>query len=153
MPPPALPPLVDEPTAAMDDAPGTAEDVPDAAAHGVVLAKKGHRAKPTASAGPSVFVPASVVLRLARARAVPGSRPVPATSDRPGGVRLSGVGALGVGMQDGDVITEVAGRAVQSEGDVASIVIAALGRRTSQLSAVFYRGKSRGSLVVEIPYS
>jgi hypothetical protein len=124
-------------------------------ANGPTPAKKKGKAKKAPSAvpeGPSVYVSERTILRLANARAVPRAQSVAATGERPGGVQLFGVSALGVGMQDGDVITEVAGRPVRGEGDIVVIVLSARSRQAPAISAVFYRGKVRGTLVVAMPY-
>jgi S1-C subfamily serine protease len=123
-------------------------------ANGSTPKKKGNAKKAPSSShgGPSIYVSARTILRLANARAVPRARSVAATEERPGGVQLLDVSALGVGMQDGDVITEVAGRAVRGEGDIVAMVLSARSRQAPTVSAVFYRGKVRGSLVVAMPY-
>jgi hypothetical protein len=102
--------------------------------------------------GHGVLIGASTVLRLANRGAVPEGRPVDASHGRPAGIELSSVSALGVGVHDGDVLTEVAGQSVRSEGQVVGSVLALRARRASSISAVFYRGAERWSLVVEMPY-
>jgi hypothetical protein len=102
--------------------------------------------------GRGVLVGASTVLRLANRGAVPEGHPVNAAGARPAGIELSSVSALGVGVQDGDVLTEVAGQSVRSEGQVVGAVLALRARRAKAISAVFYRGQERWSLVVEMPY-
>jgi hypothetical protein len=125
-------------------------------AGGSTPTKKKGKAKKAPSAGgpeaPAVYVSERTILRLAKARAVPQAQSVAATDARPGGVQLLGVSALGVGMQDGDVITEVAGRRVRGEGDIVTAVLVARSQQAPTVSAVFYRGKVRGSLVVAMPY-
>lgn len=117
--------------------------------------KKRPKAKRDAKAkaeGPSVYISEKTILRLANARAVPASLPVGATEEHPAGLQLLGVSALGVGMQDGDVITEVAGRRIRGETDIVGIVLAARAQQAPTISAVFYRGKTRGTLTVAMPY-
>ena len=75
-----------------------------------------------------------------------------AAGARPAGIELSSVSALGVGVHDGDVLTEVAGQPVRNEGQVVGAVLALRARRAASISAVFYRGQERWSLVVEMPY-
>jgi hypothetical protein len=130
----------------------TAAGTPDA--NGSTPKKKGKAKKAPSSShgGPSVYVSARTILRLANARAVPRAQSVAATDERPGGVQLLDVSAFGVGMQDGDVITEVAGRQVRGEGDIVAVVLAVRSQQAPTVSAVFYRGKLRGSLVVGMPY-
>jgi len=62
------------------------------------------------------------------------------------------VGALGIGMRDGDVLTEVLGTPVSSAGQVIQMVIQARGRRERVISGKFYRGDVPLCAVVEQPY-
>lgn len=111
---------------------------------------RGKTAKPKEKA---VFVPASVVLRLANGGAgVPRAVPVPALGERPAGLRLLGVSSLGVGMRDGDVLTRVLGAEVSSVGEVVARVIAARNQRARHISGEFWRDGARWALVVEQPY-
>lgn len=100
-----------------------------------------------------MFVPASTVLRLANGGAtVPRAVYVPALGERPAGLRLLGVSALGVGMRDGDVLTRVLGAEVSSVGEVVARVIAARNQRARSISGEFWRDGSRWALIVEQPY-
>ncbi|HEX7670835.1 MAG TPA: hypothetical protein VF395_14670 [Polyangiaceae bacterium] len=108
----------------------------------------GHTVKP----GHGVLIGASTVLRLANHGVIPVGRPVNAIGARPAGIELSSVSSLGVGMQDGDVLTEIAGQSVRSEGQVVGAVLGLRARKAAAISAVFYRGQERWSLVVEMPY-
>lgn len=92
------------------------------------------------------------VLRLARARAVPSGQFVPASGARPAGLRLSGASALGIGVQDGDVLTHVSGVPVSDKGQVVNLVLQARARRATQITGRFYRGEEPWLLVVELPY-
>lgn len=106
----------------------------------------------TMKPGHGVLIGANTVLRLANHGVVPSGRPVNAAGARPAGIELSSVSGLGVGMQDGDVLTEVAGQSVRSEGQVVGAVLALRARKARAIPAVFYRGQERWSLVVEMPY-
>ena len=112
-----------------------------------------------------IFVGKDTVLRLASAGVVPTGLPVGATAAHPAGILLSGVGALGIGLSDGDILTEVEGREVSSEAQVVGIVIGARSRHAEQISAVVWRAAhahphehpdahtgERWSLVVAMPY-
>jgi hypothetical protein len=115
--------------------------------------------KATAFSG-GIYIGKETVLRLANAGVVPAARPVAAAPGRPGGLQLFGVGALGVGLSDGDILIEVEGRPVQTEGQVVGLVLGARSRRAPQVSAVVLRGvhgnagikDERWSLVVAMPY-
>jgi hypothetical protein len=99
----------------------------------------------------SVLVSQAKVLELARASAVPSGHVVERSGARPPGIQLSGVSALGIGLADGDVLTEVAGSPVRSEGRVVGIVVGALARHDARISATFWRGQAPWALVVELP--
>jgi S1-C subfamily serine protease len=109
--------------------------------------------KASAFAG-GIFIGKDTVLRLARAGTVPGATPVAPTAKHPGGLLLIGVGALGLGLSDGDILTEVEGQAVRSEGQVVGLVVGARSRHAEQVSAVVFRTGvgERWSLVVAMPY-
>jgi hypothetical protein len=99
-----------------------------------------------------VFVPAATVLRLAQAQVMPRAVAVGPLGARPAGLRLIGVGGLGIGMRDGDVLTRVLGAPVSATGEVVSRVISARGRRAREISGEFWRNGAACSIVVEQPY-
>jgi hypothetical protein len=99
-----------------------------------------------------LLVRADTVLRLAKAGVVPAASPVAAGTENPAGMRLSGVSTLGVGLQDGDVVTHVLGQPVTSRSSVVSLVLQARARREQRISAVFWRGGVPWQLWVEMPY-
>lgn len=92
------------------------------------------------------------ILRLARARAIPSSVPVPARWPRPPGLKLVDVGRFGLGVRNGDVLTKVMGIAALNRGAVIGAVVAARERRLPAVSAEFWRGNLRYQLYVEMPY-
>ena len=108
------------------------------------------RARPVPRQG--IRVSAAQVLALASRRAMPNAVFVKATSQRPAGLLLSGVSALGVGLQDGDVLTEAAGQRASSVAAVVGIVLAARARQASEISGRFYRAGVPFLLTVEQPY-
>jgi len=108
------------------------------------------RARPVPRQG--IRVSAAQVLALASRRAMPNAVFVKATSQRPAGLLLSGVSALGVGLQDGDVLTEAAGQKASSVAAVVGIVLAARARQASEISGRFYRAGVPFLLTVEQPY-
>ena len=93
-----------------------------------------------------------VVLRLANGGVRPSGIPVPAEGPRPAGLLLGGVSSLGVGLQDGDVLTTAGGVPALSESEVVSVVIAARGRQVREIYGQFWRGSEPWSLIVEQPY-
>jgi hypothetical protein len=100
----------------------------------------------------AIFVDAATVLRLANSGASPHGNPVVARGTEPSGLKMIGVSTLGVGVHDGDVLTAVEGRSIRTEGEVIAAVVAARVHRAPRVRATFYRGGTRWSLVVEMPY-
>ena len=116
------------------------------------LAERGPGKRKAAVRPQGVYVSSGTVLRLAARRAAPSGVPVPATNARPAGIQLIGVSGLGIGMRDGDVLTDVLGTPVRSVSQVVGLVIQARGRRERQISGRFFRGNLPLSVVVEQPY-
>jgi hypothetical protein len=123
---------------------------PEAGAPGAPR-RPARRAKPRRAAH-AVFIGHDTMLRLVNSGVIPEGRPVPRTAQRPGGIQLSGVQALGIGLEEGDVLTEVEGRSVTEQAQVVTTVLVALARRTPTMSGAFFRKGERWSLIVEIPY-
>lgn len=107
-------------------------------------------ASPAATRG--IRISASQILGLARIRAMPHAVPVPATGQHPAGLRLIGVGALGVGMRDGDVLSRVSGAPVNSVAAVVAMVLSHRGRLAREITGEFWRNGERWVLLVEQPY-
>lgn len=99
-----------------------------------------------------IRISAAQVLALAARRAMPSAVFVKATDKRPAGLLLSGVSALGVGVQDGDVLTEAVGQKATSVAVVVGAVLAARARQAAEISGRFYRGSVPFALTVEQPY-
>lgn len=144
-----------------DPVPDVTEPSPPAAApalalesKGPTVAKRGAKAKAAKpkAALPGIRVSKAVVLGLADRRLKPSGKPVPAQGNRPAGIALFGVSALGLGVLDGDVLTEVEGRPARAPGQVIEAIVSARGRRADTISGVLYRGQERFVLVVEQPY-
>jgi hypothetical protein len=133
------------------------EDLPDldgdpasTSAH----AKPGKKKPSTPTAKPTrgIRVSAATVLRLANRGVRPSGSPVAASDERPAGLALQGVTGLGVGLRDGDVLTQVAGAPASSTGAVIGAVLAARQRRAPAMSGVVYRGGEKIAIYVEMPY-
>jgi hypothetical protein len=105
-----------------------------------------------ALAAHGIRISAAQVLALAARRAMPQAVPVKATAYHPAGLLLRGVSALGVGLQDGDVLTEAAGQQATSVGTVIGIVLAARARQSPEISGRFYRAGVPFQVTVEQPY-
>jgi hypothetical protein len=91
-------------------------------------------------------------LALAQSQARPSGRFVGAQQGRPAGLLLSGVGSLGVGLQEGDVLIEALGSAPTSPGQVIGAIIEARARRASALGGTLWRGGHTFRITVEQPY-
>jgi hypothetical protein len=99
-----------------------------------------------------VRISAAQVLALAERRAMPQAVPVKANAYHPAGLLLRGVSALGIGVQDGDVLTEAAGQKATSVATVIGIVLAARARQSPEISGRFYRAGVPFLVTVEQPY-
>lgn len=100
----------------------------------------------------SILIGEQTILRLANAGVIPQAVAVPRQGARPGGLQLGGVSAMGVGLQDGDVLFQVAGVPVSSDTQVAEIVRAARDRQVRSVSARIWRNGETLALVVGMPY-
>lgn len=83
---------------------------------------------------------------------MPQAVPVAATEQHPAGLRLVGVGGLGVGLRDGDVLSRVSGSPVTSVGAVVELVLGQRARLARDISGEFWRNGERWALLVEQPY-
>ena len=99
-----------------------------------------------------IRVSAAQVLALAERRAMPQAVSVKANAYHPAGLLLRGVSALGVGVQDGDVLTEAAGQKATSVATVVGVVLAARARQSPEISGRFYRAGVQFLVTVEQPY-
>lgn len=110
------------------------------------------RAHPRSAPKQGIVVSSAQVLALASRRAMPSAVFVKASPQHPAGLLLGGVSALGVGLQDGDILTEAAGQKATSVAQIVGLVLAARSRQASVISGRFYRGGVAFSLTVEQPY-
>jgi len=100
----------------------------------------------------SIRVGAQTVLCIAESGIQPSAKPVPHKGKRPAGIAVFGVGALGLGVADGDVLSEVLGQPVKSQAQVVAMVIAARSRNMSEISGILWHGTQAFSVTVEQPY-
>ena len=112
------------------------------------------RSRPASKPKPKqgIRISSAQVLALASRRAMPSAVFVKASPEHPAGLLLGGVSALGVGLQDGDILTEAAGQKATSVAQIVGLVLAARSRQASEISGRFYRGGVPFSLTVEQPY-
>lgn len=130
------------------------ESAPEGPAKEAAAPVRSTRRAPATSPVPAkgVRVRAEVVLRLANSGARPGGFPVPASGARPRGLALTGVSGLGIGLEDGDVLTHAAGRPALTPGDVIGVVVGSRRARAPEIWGRFWRNGEPWNLVVEQPY-
>lgn len=92
------------------------------------------------------------VLALANSGRRPSGSPVRASGNRPSGLQLSHLNGLGLPVENGDVLTHVAGQHIATAGDVVGLVLALRGRQVARISGVFWHAGKPFGLVVEQPY-
>jgi hypothetical protein len=74
------------------------------------------------------------------------------TAQHPAGLRLSGVGGLGIGVQDGDILIEALGVTPRSAGQIIGAVIEARAHEARFLSGTLWRSGQTLRITVEQPY-
>lgn len=115
--------------------------------HGVRATKPIAKAKPSA-----LFVSEATVLRLAQSSARPQGSFVAQSDQHPAGLRLSGVAALGIGVQDGDILIEALGITPRGPGQVIGAIIEARAKQARFLSGTLWRQGQTFPITVEQPY-
>lgn len=129
-----------------------------AAAEAPALAAKakGGSKRPASSAAiakpQAVFVSAQSVLRLSRSAAQLSGSFVPRSQQHPAGIRLTGVAALGIGVQDGDILVDAMGIPARARGEIIGAIIEARARRVKALSGTLWRAGQTFTITVEQPY-
>ena len=104
-------------------------------------------AKPAA-----LFVSEATVLRLSQSAARPSGSFVAASPQHPAGLRLSGVAALGIGVQDGDILIEALGITPRAPGQIIGAIIEARAKQARFLSGTLWRQGQTFPITVEQPY-
>lgn len=116
-------------------------------------AKAGHGARAKNAAKPqALFVSAASVLALSKSAARPRGTFVAQTPQHPAGLELVGVGALGIGVQDGDILIDAMGISPRTSGEIIGAIVEARARRVRALSGTLWRGGQTFSITVEQPY-
>jgi|RhiMethySRZTD1v2_1073278.scaffolds.fasta_scaffold737058_2 hypothetical protein len=100
----------------------------------------------------ALFVAADTVLKLAQSGAKPRGAFVAETAQHPAGLRLSGVAALGIGVQDGDILIEALGVSPRSPGQIIGAILEARAGQARYLSGTLWRRGQTFRIVVEQPY-
>jgi hypothetical protein len=136
-----------EPQAPLPPAP-----LPEAAATSKSSARRGASVTRSPVKPQALFVSGQTVLKLAASAARPRGAFVPGTSEHPAGLRLSGVGALGIGVQDGDILIEALGIAPREPGEIIGAVLKARANNARFLSGTLWRGGDTFRITVEQPY-
>ena len=110
-------------------------------------------AKPRPTAKPSaLFVSEATVLKLAQSAARPRGSFVAQSPEHPAGLRLSGVAALGIGVQDGDILIEALGITPRAPGEIIGAIIEARAKQARFLSGTLWRSGQTVPITVEQPY-
>ncbi len=129
-----------------------AEPAAAVAAPGKASARRG-QPRATLLAKPSaLFVSQATVLKLAESAARPRGAFVAGTAEHPAGLLLSGVGALGIGVQDGDILIEAMGISPRAPGEIIGAVIQARAKNARSLSGTLWRRGDTFRITVEQPY-
>ena len=100
----------------------------------------------------ALFVSEASVLKLAQSAARPQGAFVAQTPEHPAGLRLSGVAALGIGVQDGDILIEALGLTPRSPGQVIGAIVEARAKQARFLSGTLWRKGQTLRITVEQPY-
>ncbi len=100
----------------------------------------------------ALFVGEATVLKLAQSSARPRGAFVPATEQHPAGLHLSGVAALGIGLQDGDILIEALGMTPRAPEQVIGAIIEARAKQARFLSGTVWRAGQTFRITVEQPY-
>lgn len=110
-------------------------------------------AKPRPPTKPhALFVSEATVLKLAQSAARPRGSFVAKSSEHPAGLRLSGVAALGIGVQDGDILIEALGITPRTPGEIIGAIIEARAKQARLLNGTLWRQGQTFSITVEQPY-
>jgi hypothetical protein len=100
----------------------------------------------------ALFVSEATVLKLAQSAARPRGSFVAQTPQHPAGLRLSGVAALGIGLQEGDILIEALGIAPRAPGEIIGAILAARAKQARYLSGTLWRQGQTLRITVEQPY-
>ncbi len=109
------------------------------------------KARPLAKPG-ALFVSEATVLKLAEGAARPQGGFVAKSLEHPAGLRLSGVAALGIGVQDGDILIEALGITPRAPGQVIGAILEARTKQVRFLSGTLWRQGQTFPITVEQPY-
>jgi hypothetical protein len=113
----------------------------------------GRAAHPALGTKPkALFVSAQSVLRLSKSAAQPSGTFIARTEQHPAGIRLAGVAALGIGVQDGDILVDAMGIPARARGEIIGAIIEARARRVKALSGTLWRAGQTFTITVEQPY-
>ena len=104
-----------------------------------------------AKSGGTIVVPASVIEKAIQDKKKPSARDVVDADGKPFGAKLHGVSRYKVGLQDGDIIIEVAGTRVHSMSEIIQAGTQAVAAGTSRIAGKIVRGDATYDVVLEIP--
>ncbi len=70
---------------------------------------------------------------------------------KPGGIRLTGVSGLAVGLRDGDLLVSLEGEDVATDTAATDVALSAIARGRTRLQARALRGERPVAITVELP--
>ena len=133
-----------------DDVSGGLSDIIPAATKAPAQPRGAKVSRPRTPA--PLFVSAATVLKLSQGAARPSGAFVAATPSHPAGLRLAGVAALGIGVQDGDILIEALGVPPRSAGQIIGAIIEARAKQARYSSGTLWRQGQTFRITVEQPY-
>jgi hypothetical protein len=101
----------------------------------------------------SIHITSTTVLCLAQQGLQPTGRPVAAKGKRPAGVAVFGVSRLGLGVRDGDIVTEILGQPVRSVAQGIALIIAARASNRPSIEGTVWHAMRPYAVTVDQPYS
>lgn len=106
---------------------------------------------PVPKKGGTIVVPASVIERAIREKHKPSARDVVDADGKPFGVKIHGVSRFKAGVQDGDIVLEVAGTRVHSTAELTQAGMQAMAGGATQIAGKILRSDTTFDVVVELP--
>jgi len=101
----------------------------------------------------SIHITSATVLCLAQQGLQPTGKPVGAKGKRPAGIAVFGVSGLGLGVRDGDVVTDILGQPVRSVAQGIALIIAARVSNRATIEGTVWHAMRPYTVTVEQPYA
>ncbi len=107
----------------------------------------------TAETRRSIYITSTTVLCLAQQGFQPTGKPVVAKGKRPAGVAVFGVSGLGLGVRDGDIVTEILGQPVRSVAQGITLIFIARASNRPTITGTVWHAMRPSGVTVEQPYT